>query len=109
MDEEHLRAVAERCRDQVLRFADRNGFTHSDFTTRVTLYRDLPRRFPDEGQKAQFRVLVMLAKMREVSSRIGPRSAAWHFYPRSTAPDGAFNYERSRLAGEIITDAGDKH
>lgn len=91
MDEEVLTAAAARCRDQVVRYAESAGFTHSDFCTRVPEYKRLQL-------VEQFRVLVMLAKMRELSSMLGTRGA-WHFYARSLAPPRAFNFDRDRPQG----------
>lgn len=88
LDEERLRAAATRCLDQVVRYAGRNGFTHSDFITRVPEYKRLELA-------EQFRVLVMVAKFRDLSSMLGTRGA-WHFYARSLAPPGAFNFDRDR-------------
>lgn len=97
-----LQQIAERCRDQVVRYAGHSGFHFSDFITRVPDYRRLER-------KEQFRVLVLLAKLREISSMIGPKGG-WYFYSRSLAPPGAFNYERDRpkSEGQKIIDASEK-
>ena len=96
VDETALAAICDRCLLQTLRYAGRVGFTHSDFATRVPAYRQLPNEL-------RFRVLVMLAKRRDVSSIIGPLGA-WHFYARSLAPPGALNLAK-RTAGEALARA----
>jgi hypothetical protein len=92
VDEEDLLEVAIRCRDQVLRYAGRLGFTHSDFCTRLRAYRDL-------RQEDQFRALVLIAKMSDISSAVEAWSGreVWRFYATKYEPPGAFNYERDRV------------
>lgn len=106
MDEDILRGVAEKCARQIVKYAGHRGFTHSDFLTRVPAYNRLSETFPDEGRKAQFRVLVILAKHREIASILGP-NGGWHFYARAYAPEGAYHYEERESKADAIRRAID--
>jgi hypothetical protein len=91
LDTDEVLLAAEDCRRQIVLFASRRGFTRADLVTRCTRMRQL-----DEHDRE--RVLVLLAKMRQVSCHAGPHHAL-HFYPRNLAPEGAFNIEQVKKRG----------
>lgn len=100
MDEERLQEIADRLAGFII--ARCAGFSVAELNASCRDFRRL-----DHAEK--FRVQVLLAKNRRLSSLIGVRGS-WWFFPRSVAPQGAFNIRDAKrlTAGEIIDAAGRK-
>jgi hypothetical protein len=98
LDEDKLTRIAEECRRQVVLYGDSAGIGPSDLTDRVPAYKTL-----DANERAW--VQVRLCKMRDLAVSFGAHHAA-RFYPRSQAPEGAFNIaELPKTTAEVVARA----